>query len=86
MKTAKYKQFSRDYFFVPIAVETFGGWGPEGTAVIKSLGKMIQNKTGEKQSTFFLFQAISLAVQRGNAASVLGTARTGENLDEIYYL
>ena len=28
----------------------------------------------------------SSAVQRGNAASVLGTARPGENLDEIYYL
>ena len=67
-------------------METFGGWGPEGAAIIKSLGKMIQNRTGEKRSTFFLFQAISLAVQRGNAASVLGTARIGENLDEIYHL
>ena len=67
-------------------METFGGWGPEGAAIIKSLGKMIQNRTGEKRSTFFLFQAISLAVQRGNAASVLDTARIGENLDEIYYL
>ena len=71
---------------IPIAVETFGGWGPEGTAFIKSLGKRIQEKTGEKRSTFFLFQSISLAVQHGNAASVFGTARPGVNLDEIYYL
>ena len=71
---------------MPIAVETFGGWGPEGASVIKTLGKKIQEKTGEKRSTFFLFQSISLAVQRGNATSVLGTARTGEKLDEIYYL
>ena len=28
----------------------------------------------------------NLAVQSGNAASVLGMARPGENLDEIYYL
>ena len=57
----------------------------EGAALIKSLGKIIQ-KTGEKRSTFFRFQSISLAVQQGNTASVLGTARPGKNLDEIYYL
>ena len=67
-------------------METFGGWGPEGANLIRSIGKKIQENTGEKRSTFFLFQSISLAVQRGNAASVLGTARPGEKLDEIYYL
>ena len=86
LKKAKYKQLERDYFLVPIADETFGGWGLEGAALIKSLGKIIQEKTGEKRSTFFLFKSISLTVQRRNAASVLGTARPGEKLDEIYYL
>ena len=86
LKKAKYKQLERDYYLVPIAVETFGGWGAEGAALIKSISKIIQEKTGEKRSTFFLFQSISLAVQQGNATSVLGTARPGEKLDEIYYL
>ena len=86
LKTAKYKQLQREYHFVPIAVETFGGWGPEGAALIKSLGKLIQEKSGEKRSTFFLFQSISLAVQGGNAASILGTAGPGDKLQEIYYL
>ena len=85
MKIAKYKRLQRDYHMIPIAVETFGGWGPEGAA-FKYLGKKIQEKTGEKRSSFFLLQSISLAGQLGNAASVLGTARTGENLDEIHYL
>ena len=40
---------------VPIAIETFGAWGPEGSQVIKSIGKRIQDLTGEKRSTFFLF-------------------------------
>ena len=86
LKITKYKQHQKDYFFVPIAVEAFGGWGPDGAALIKSLGKKIQDKSGKKRSTFFLFQSISLAMQRGNAASVLGTARPGQNLEEIYYL
>ena len=71
---------------VPIAVETFGAWGPEGAHLIKSIGKKIQDLTGEKRSTFFLFQSVSMAVQRGNAASVLGTLKSGEKLDEIFYL
>ena len=71
---------------VPIAVETLGAFGPESATFVKHLGKLIQHKTGEKRSTFFLFQSISMAVQRGNAASILGTVRPGEKLDEIYYL
>ena len=85
LKTAKYKKLPRDYYFVPIAIETLGVWGPEGAALINSLGKLIQEKSGEKRSTFYLFQSISLAVQRGNATSILGTARPGDKLDEIYY-
>ena len=30
--------------------------------------------------------SISIAVQRGNAASILGTVKAGKDLDEIYYL
>ena len=70
----------------PIAVETFGAWGPEGARLIKSIGKKIQDHTGEKRSTFFLFQSISMAIQHGNAASILGTVKPGKKLDEIYYL
>ena len=56
---------------VPIAVETLGSWGQEGLQLIKSLGKKIQDLSGEKRSTFYLFQSISVAIQRGNAASIL---------------
>ena len=71
---------------VPIAVETLGSWGPEGLHFIKSIGKKIQDITGEKRATFYLFQRISVAIQRGNAASILGTAKPGQKLDEIFYL
>ena len=54
--------------------------------MIKSIGKKIQDQTGEKRSTFYLFQSISMAIQRGNAVSVLGTTKPGEKLNEIFYL
>ena len=40
--------------------------------------------TGEKRSTFFLSQSISIAIQRGNAACIIGTAPSSEGLEEIF--
>ena len=43
-------------------------------------------ESGEPRSAEFLMQAIGMAVQRGNAASVLGTVCKGQHLEELYYL
>ncbi len=37
---------------VPIAIETFGAWGPEGAKLIKTIGEKIQNLTGENAQPF----------------------------------
>lgn len=86
MKLSKYEEIQKNYLMIPIAIETFGAWGREGKSFIKSIGQKIKNLTGNKKSTFYLFQSISMAVQRGNAASILGTVKNGKTLDEIYYL
>ena len=86
VKLSKYKELMQDYYMIPIAIETLGSWGPEGLEFIKSMGEKIQDLIGEKRSTFYLFQSISMSIQRGNAASVLGTAKLGKKLDEIFYL
>ena len=41
-------------------------------------------ETGEKRSTFYLFQSISIAIQRGNASCILGAVPYSEGLDEIF--
>jgi len=71
-KSAKYSELSVVHTFVPIAVETFGAWGPEAIAFVSELGRRISAVTGEPRSTLFLRQRIDIALQRGNAASVLG--------------
>ena len=53
---------------------------------IEAIGTRISEATGEKRSKFFLFQAISMAVQRGNVISVLGTAPDTKKMDEIFNL
>ena len=85
-KFVKYEEIRKSYHMIPIAIETFGAWGTEGLCFIKNIGQKIKQLTVNKRSTFFLFQSISMAIQRGNAASIFGTVKPGKKLDEIYYL
>ena len=73
-----------DYIFVPIAVETFGSWGPKGLKFIKEIGKKIQEKTGNKNATSHIIQAISMTVQRGNAISIMGTLGPLRKLEDFF--
>ena len=71
---------------MPVANETLGAWAPMGEKFVKDIGSRVSEETGEKRATSYLFQSISIATQRGNAASVLGTLPNTRKLDEIYYL
>jgi hypothetical protein len=77
-----------DYRFVPIAVETFGTWGSIGYKFITEIGRTISGITKNPESTSFIFQAISMAVQRGNVQCVQGAygENVFEELDEIFYI
>jgi len=44
------------------------------------LGRRIRAETGEPRSLQFLLQGIAVAVQRGKAAAVLGTAPSTDNV------
>ena len=83
---ALYNDLVSQYDMVPVAVETLGSWGPSGLKFIEDIGSRISAVTWQKRSKFFLFQAISMAIQRGNVISVLGTTPDSKKLDEIFYL
>lgn len=71
-KNKKYQNLQNNYLFYPLAIETFGVWGTYALKFIKSIGKRMSAVNKDARSTAFLIQKISMAVQRGNAASVLG--------------
>jgi hypothetical protein len=56
--------------FVPVGIETYGAYDLQAIKLIKQTG--IQEATGEKLSTFYLMQSISIAIQKGNAVCVMG--------------
>ena len=69
---------------MPVGLETYGSWGPEGHKLLKAIGKKVMEVTGEKRSTFYLSQNISIALMRGNASCVIGTMPQSEGWEEIF--
>ena len=74
-KRAKYSEIGLRHRFEPLAVETTGVLGPTSLKFVSELGNRIRQCTGERRETQWLFQRISLAVARGNAAAVLAPGR-----------
>ena len=63
---------------MPIAIETLGAWGPAAQEICGDIGGRIARVTGDLRSTSFLKQRLDIAIQRGNAAAVLGTLQSNE--------
>ena len=71
-KTDKYRELTSKYFFIPVAVETHGPFNVDGANFLSELGRRIELSSCEKLETAHIFERISIAVQRGNAASFAG--------------
>jgi len=71
-KVIKYANFSHTYMFTPVAIETLGVWGPGETELAASIGRRIMETTEDTRLPYDFRQRIDLAVQRGNALSILG--------------
>jgi hypothetical protein len=75
-KNAKYIQLAAVYHFVPLAFETMGPVSSEGLAFISSLGQNLSTISGDARETSYLFQRISVMIQRFNAVAFRGTFAT----------
>src|SRR6267154_2302892 len=73
LKSNKYAELLQTHIFVPVAIETMGTWNQDGLDWVKEIGRRITRVTRDPRETFFLLQRISVAIQKGNAPSVLGT-------------
>jgi hypothetical protein len=69
-----------------IAFETLGPWCKETIDFINVIGDRLIAESGDSKSKKFLFERISLAIQRGNAASIRGTFPDSALLSEIFAL
>ena len=72
-KRERYALLSRSHHFVPIAIESSGALGPDALSFLPDISRHRQSLTHHNQSLPFLLQRVSIALQHGSAASVLGT-------------
>ena len=79
-KISKYSHLDSTYMFIPVAVETSGALGSQSLKFIEDLGRRLKTATDEANSKQYLLQRISVAIQKGNTASVLGTLGQQEGL------
>ena len=84
LKISKYAHLESSHLFVPIAVETSGVLGQAALDFVSDLGQRLHQVTGEARSKEYLLQKLSIAIQRGNAAAVLGTAERDRERDPFW--
>jgi len=66
-KIDKYASLSSEYTFEPIAVENLGALSSSTLSFVSELGRRICSHTADPRDTSFLFQRISVAIQRFNS-------------------
>ena len=75
LKRRKYASLVDRYRFEPVAVETSGVIGKSSGLLLDEIGRRMSEASGETRETFWLKQRLGLAVQRGNAYSILTAVR-----------
>jgi len=63
---------------VPVAIETSGVMNQLAVDLVSEIGRRITSVTEDTRETMFLFQRLSVALQRGNAVSFLATFANSE--------
>ena len=74
--------------FIPLPVETFGGWHSEAEKQIERIGRELARSTSgtdQKTSTNHLFQRLSLTLQKGNAALILSRSPLKRRYDFVRF-
>src|SRR5882757_929015 len=72
-KHTKYLELAGTRIFCPLAFETLGPICEEGVSFINELGLRLAAVTGDPRKRSFLYQRLSIAIQRCNAISFLGS-------------
>ena len=76
MKCTKYQELVATHLFFPIVIETAGTWDKRTIELIEEIGRRCTIETDDQRETAYLYQRISIAIQRGNALAFTHTFDT----------
>ena len=74
-KRHKYAALAEAHQFEPIAVDTMGVYGESTGAILRATGRRFVEVTGEPREVNWFRQNLAIAIQRGNAFSILSAGR-----------
>ena len=74
-KCSKYAALAEAHQFEPIAVETMGVYGESTGVILRAIGRRLVEATGEPREANWFRQNLAIAIQRGNAFSILTVGR-----------
>ena len=67
-KTAKYSYIQAHHIFQPVAVKSLGPLNASGRVFLLKLGRKLADQSGDnREISFFLFQRLSVLIQRYDA-------------------
>ena len=82
-KRLKYPALVQRFQFEPIVIETSGVFGPSSANIIREIGHRVRGATGEPRGISWLKQRLSIAVQRGNAVTIMSSIKHLTNIREV---
>ena len=85
-KSGKYETLEQQFFVQPIGFETMGSWGAGARAFLTDVGSRVKQATGNPRAMEFLRQRVSIEIQRGNTASVMGTVDNAKDWSALFLL
>lgn len=81
-KIAKYQGLPPQYSFVPLAFENLGTPSTDSSAFVTELGSVIARSTGDSREASFLWQRISICLQRYNSILLHQSFKESATLSE----
>ena len=72
-KVSKYAGLPASHLFVPIVIETLGPINEAGHSFLSELGRRLSTISDDPRESFFLFQSISILIQRFNEVTFRGS-------------
>ena len=76
MKCTMYQELVATHLFFPIAIETADTWDKRAMELIEEIGRRCTIDTDDQRETAYLYQRISIAIQRENALAFTHTFDT----------
>ena len=72
-KRIRYQGTTDRYLIEPVAIATTGVLGSGTRKFFHHLGRLITTLSGDRRETAWLYERLSIAIARGNSASILTT-------------